>query len=228
MIDIILNENELTFNRLEKEIYKAACEMACQVFSNILEVMDKKIADERDKSRYRHKGKRRTTVKTLMGETTFYRTVYEHINREYNVDEIEMRILNGDGVFWIKHGIDDTVHYQLEPFHKHQAILRNVSDRTQRKTILELLGENRIDETLEYVEALANSIEDEKEEKKLRGLYTYFNENRYGLIPYQERGLRIPPPPDGIVYRNLGTMEHHICDIIVQRMKHNITRRQEP
>lgn len=372
MIDIIVNENELSFNRLEKEIYKAACEMACKALSYILEEVDKKLADERDKTKYRHKGKRRTTVKTLMGETTFYRAVYEHIDnegrknfvylldeqlgfdtiglistnlaekvvenasitsfrnaaknvseltgqsishggvwnvvqalgekvkedevnqvkavernelygqreapilfeeadgvyiniqgkdrfksgkklemkvavayegwkeignnrfelvnkiacagfeeastfykkkeaiiaKEYNVDGIGIRILNGDGAAWIKHGIDDIVHYQLDPFHKHQAVLRNVSDKTQRKTILELLGENKIDDTLEYIEALANSIGDEKEEKRLNDLYSYFNENRYGLIPYQERGLNIPPPPEGIVYRNLGTMEH--------------------
>jgi len=384
MIDIILNQNGLSFNRLEKEIYKAACKMACDALAYILEKLDKKLSAERDKSKYRHKGKRRTTVKTLMGETTFYRTVYEHINdegrkifvhlldeqlgfdtiglistnlaekvvenasitsfrnaaknvtdltgqsishggvwnvvqalgekikddeanqvkaaernelcgekevpilfeeadgvyiniqgrdrpnsnkklemkvavayegwketgnnrfelinkiacagfdeasvfykkkeamiaKEYNVDEIEMRILNGDGAAWIKHGIDDTVHYQLDPFHKHQAVLRNVSDRDQRKTILALLGENKIEDVLMYIEALANSVEDEKEEKRLRDLYSYFNGNKYGLIPYQDRGLSIPLPPEGMVYRNLGTMEHHICDIIAQRMKH--------
>ncbi len=82
MINIIVNENELSFNRLEKEIYKAACEMACKALSHILEELDKKLADDRDKSKYRHKGKRRTTVKTLMGETTFYRAVYEHIDNE--------------------------------------------------------------------------------------------------------------------------------------------------
>lgn len=32
------------------------------------------------------------------------------IAREYNIDEIRMRILNGDGAAWIKHGMDDTVH----------------------------------------------------------------------------------------------------------------------
>ncbi|MDK2798420.1 MAG: hypothetical protein PWP27_2070 [Clostridiales bacterium] len=50
MIDIIVNEIELSFNRLEKEIYAAACKMACSVLSNILEEMDKKLAQERDKS----------------------------------------------------------------------------------------------------------------------------------------------------------------------------------
>ncbi len=151
---------------------------------------------------------------------TFYKKKEAMISKEYNIDEIRMRILNGDGASWIKHGIDDTVHYQLDPFHKHKAILRNVRDVEQRKTILELLGENKIEDTIGYIDALANSTEDEKTEKRLRDLYTYFNENKHGLKPYQARGLDIPEPPEGLVFRNLGTMEHHICDIIALRMKH--------
>ena len=150
----------------------------------------------------------------------FYRIKEAMIAREYNVDEIQMRILNGDGAAWIKHGIDDTVHYQLDPFHKHKAILRSVRDEEQRKTILNLLGDNKIDDALVYIAGLANDTEDEKEQKKLKELYSYFKENRDGLIPYQKRGLDIPEPPIGLEYRNLGTMEHHICDIIAQRMKH--------
>jgi hypothetical protein len=152
--------------------------------------------------------------------SVFYKKKEAMIAEKFNVDEIQMRILNGDGAAWIKHGMDDTVHYQLDPFHKHKAILRNVQDEQQKKTILELLSENKIEDTLTYIDALANSIKDEKAEKKLRDLYTYFNANRHGLIPYQARGLDIPTPPEGLVYRNLGTMEHHICDIIAQRMKH--------
>lgn len=384
MIDIILDEKELSFNRLEKEIYKASCEMACNVLKYILEEMDKKLAKDRDKSKYRHKGFRQMTLKTLMGEVTFSRAVYENIDdegrkrfiylldqqlgfdtiglistnlaekivenasitsfrnaanniteltgqrishggvwnvvqalgkkakeeeaelvkaaeknqlcggrevsvlfeeedgvyiniqgkdrpktgkklemkvavayegwkeiskdrfelvnkiacagfedaaefykrkeamiaKEYNVDEIKMRILNGDGAAWIKHGIDDTVYYQLDPFHKHKAVLRNVRDEEQKKNILELLSNNKIEGVLEYIKGLVNSTEDEKEKKKLKDLYTYFNENRDGLIPYQARGIDIPKPPIGLIYRNLGTMEHHICDIIAQRMKH--------
>jgi hypothetical protein len=384
MIDIILDEVELSFNRLEKEIYAFGCQVAREMLRNVLEAMDKKLAEERDKSKYRHKGIRETSLKTLMGEVDFSRVVYEcnddegnktfiylldqllgfdtiglistnlaekivenasitsyrnaadniteltgqsishggvwnvvqalgqkvreeeaelaksaeksqlcgeketpvlfeeadgvYINiqgndrpksgkklemkvavayegwketsknrfelvnkvacagfediskfyrikeamiaREYNVDEIQMRILNGDGAAWIKHGIDDTVHYQLDPFHKHKAILRSVRDEEQRKTILNLLGDNKINDALVYIAGLANDTEDEKEQKKLKELYSYFKENRDGLIPYQKRGLDIPEPPIGLEYRNLGTMEHHICDIIAQRMKH--------
>jgi len=384
MINIIVDEMGLSFNRLEKEIYDYGCQVAREILKNILEEIDNRLAEERDKSEYRHKGTRDTTIKTLMGEVEFSRVVYEskddegrkiykylldellgfdtigqistnlaekivenasitsyrnaadniteltgqsishggvwnvvqalgqkvkeeetelakaaeknqlrgerevpvlfeeadgvYINiqgkdrpksgkklemkvavayegwkkagkdryelvnkvacagfedapefykrkeamiaREYNVDEIQMRILNGDGAAWIKHGIDDTVHYQLDPFHKHKAILRNVKEVEQRKSILELLNGNKIDESLEYIAGLVNNTEDEKEQKKLKDLYSYFKENRDGLISYQERGIEIPEAPIGLEYRNLGTMEHHICDIIAQRMKH--------
>lgn len=384
MIDIIVDEMGLSFNRLEKEIYDYGCQIAREILKSVLEAMDKRLAEERDKSKYRHRGGRDTSIKTLMGEVEFSRAVYESkddegrkafiylldellgfdtigqistnlaqkivenasitsyrnaadnitelteqsishggvwnvvqalgqkvredeaklakaaeknqlcgekevpvlfeeadgvyiniqgkdrpksgkklemkvavayegwkevsknryelvnkvacagfedisefyknkeamISREYNVDEIQMRILNGDGAAWIKHGIDDTVHYQLDPFHKHQAILRNVKEAEQRKAILKLLNGNEINEVLAYIAELVNNTEDEKEQKKLKDLYSYFKENRDGLIPYQERGLDIPKPPLGIEYRNLGTMEHHICDIIAQRMKH--------
>ncbi len=82
MTDFIVNEKEISFNRLEKEIYKAACKMACDALAYTLEEMDEKISQQRDKKEYRHKGKRKTTLKTLMGEVTFSRRVYEHIDKE--------------------------------------------------------------------------------------------------------------------------------------------------
>lgn len=377
MLDIILNENKINFNDLEKEIFRAACEAACTELKNMLETLDKSLMEERDKNIYRHKGKKETTIKTLMGEVTFSRAIYkveeaedketkfvylldealgldtiglittnlalkisenatvlsyrenaknisdltgqrishggawgvvqalgekiaekekkaevqgekevkilfeeadgvwlnmqgkdrpkegkkvemkvaisyegwrtvsknrrELVNKlacigfenakdfyekkekkiasEYNVDEIEMRILNGDGASWIKNGIDDTVHYQLDPFHKYQAVIRNVRNKEQQETLRNLLKENKIETALEYIEALANSLEDEKEVERLNKLHTYFSENKEGLLPYQKRGLELPEPPEGLEYFNLGTMEPNICQIITHRMK---------
>jgi len=139
----------------------------------------------------------------------------------FNTDEIEIRILNGDGGSWIKAGIvDPDTHYQLDPFHKNREITRKVSDKEQRKTIRKLLSEKRIDELLVYIKSKSVLAEDEKEQKKLTELYEYFKNNKEGLIPYQEKGLNLPKPPKGVVYRNLGTMEHHVCDGAAKRMKH--------
>lgn len=56
--------------------------------------------------------------------------------------------------------------------------------------------------------------------KKLTELYNYLVNNREGLVLYKMRDdMVLPTPPEGIVYNQLGTMEHHICDVLAQRMK---------
>lgn len=84
---------------------------------------------------------------------------------------------------------------------------------------MSMLKEKRIDDMLGYVRELSEQTEDVKEKERLLELYGYLLNNKEGLIPYQQRGLYFPTPPPGVIYRNLGTMEYHICDIIAQRMK---------
>jgi hypothetical protein len=139
----------------------------------------------------------------------------------FNTDEITMRILNGDGGGWIKAGLADAdVHFQLDPFHKNREITRKVKNEKQRETIRRLLSEKRIKDLLTYVKGITELAEEETEKKKLKELYEYFSSNKEGLIPYQERGLKLPEPPEGVEYRNLGTMEHQVCDTAAKRMKH--------
>ena len=58
----------------------------------------------------------------------FFKRKEGKIAETYNVDEIETRILNGDGANWIKRSItDETVHFQLDTFHRNRAIIENVS-----------------------------------------------------------------------------------------------------
>ena len=64
MLKQILSETEINFNDLEKEIFKIGCQYAQNVMVEILRSLDKKIAETRDKKQYRHKGKRKTTIKT--------------------------------------------------------------------------------------------------------------------------------------------------------------------
>ena len=138
----------------------------------------------------------------------------------YNVDEIEQRIINGDGAAWIRRSLtDETVHFQLDPYHRNKAVFEHVSDPDARKLIMKLLYSKKIDRVLEVIDAYANSTGDEKEEKHYRALETYFRNNRDGLILYKRRGLDLPGPPDGLVYRNCGAMESNIFSLIGRRMK---------
>lgn len=138
----------------------------------------------------------------------------------YNVDEIGMRFLNGDGASWIKKGkLDETVHFQLDPYHRNQAVLQNVSDPEARKRIMGLLYGKDTDLLLTVIEAYANSTMYEKERENYLRLHTYFKNNKDGLVPCHRRGLDMPEPPDGKEYRRLGAMESNIFTIVGNRMK---------
>ena len=381
----MLSKKGLDFNTLEKEIYKIGCEFAANLMEQFLQKMDENLEKTRDKKQFRHKGGHKTTLKTLMGEVPYERTLYETklengekayvylldealsletfgkitsnlaariaecvsvcsyretaenvsrmtgqsishggawnviqelgekladsektdarlarngqsrgeritpilfeeadgvwINMQgkdrpkkgrkcemkmaaaydgwenkgkkryalrnkvlvcgfedskefqrkkegaiaavFDTDEITIRILNGDGGGWIKGGlVDSDVHFQLDPFHKNREITRKVKDKGQRETVRKLLSEKRIDDMLTYIKDISELALEETEKKKLQELYGYFSSNKEGLVPYQERGLNLPEPPEGLEYRNLGTMEHQVCDGAAKRMKH--------
>jgi len=137
----------------------------------------------------------------------------------YNVDEIDTRLLNGDGADWIKDSMEDDTHFQLDHFHISQAITRYVSGDDARKVIRTLLYSKQIDQMLDVIEAYSNSTEDDKERENFLKLHSYFKNNKDGLIPCHRRGLDIPEPPEGKAYRRLGAMESNIFTIIGNRMK---------
>ncbi len=77
MFNEIITEKEIKFNDLERKIFKLVCNIGCLILKMVLESYDRKIMKERDKSKYRHKGLRKNTVKTIMGEVEYKRAMYE-------------------------------------------------------------------------------------------------------------------------------------------------------
>jgi len=150
----------------------------------------------------------------------FYRRKEGVIAAKYNTDEIEKRVLNADGALWPKRSAEgEDIYYQLDPYHRNQALVRAVMDPEARKTIWKLLNEGDIDGVLLCIDTLADSTPDEKESEILRKLYRYFDNNRDGLIPYYLRGLELPEPEPGKEYRHGGAMESNVFSIIGNRMK---------
>ena len=76
MTNTIITEKGLTFNKLEKEIYRMCLEWGRYILKSILEQLDKKLKNERDKARYRHKGYKKQ--QQYMGPVC--RSVYYKIN----------------------------------------------------------------------------------------------------------------------------------------------------
>lgn len=81
---------------------------------------------------------------------------------------------------------------------------------------------------LKYIEVYATSVEspDEKDKKskKARELYQYLSNNKEGLLPYQKRGINIPEPEEGILYKGMGIQESQNCTVITLRMKNRRMR----
>lgn len=379
-----VTENTIDFNSLEKITYEKQCREGCELIKEKLEQYDEELRKNRDKSKYRHKGVRQRTIKTIMGEVEYSRAIYEVINDDglkgyvylldeamgingsgfmsgllselivktacestyrctsrvisettgqtishtaawnvvqemgkrisiqeenaanaaaknegkgtietpilfeemdgiwlnlqgksreefgknremklsigydgalkkgenryqltnkvacacflpvgafmrlkegiiagtYNTDEIKMRLLNGDAASWIKRGItDETVHFQLDQYHINEAIRKYVKNKEMQKMITGYLYAKKIDDMLKCISILADSVSDDEEEDNLLSLYDFFSNNKNDLIPCHRRGLPIPPPPEGKVYRRMGAMESNVFTLVGNRMK---------
>lgn len=77
MFEEIVTNDEVKFNDLEKKIFKFVCSFGCLILKLMLEAYDRKLMNARDPKKYRHKGLRRNTIKTIMGEVEYRRVMYE-------------------------------------------------------------------------------------------------------------------------------------------------------
>ena len=346
MTNAIVKENKISFKTLEQKIFEEACKLAREYTKKILEDYDDVLSKDRDTSKYRNKGKRKTSIKTVYGDVEYERRVYQTrlrdgtkahvylldekmgmekiglistnlaekiansvtelpyrasaemlssstgqtisaggvwnisqkigqritseedldvkkmkagipvgkreigvlfeemdgssefhnkreavIQKKYNPDEIGRRILNGDGGSWIKEPYDDEAVFQLDRYHIYQEILRKISSKAVQKDIRRLFDSEKIEEMFDYIREYirVSKSEDESDKtcKKAEELYTYLYNNREGLLPYYKRGIKLPEPVEGIIYKNMGIQETQNCTLITLRMKHRHMRWSE-
>lgn len=181
----------------------------------------------------KEKQKRSTLVEKTMlagmeNSTEFHAKREACIRKKYAADEISQRILNGDGGSWIKEPYDPDTIFQLDRYHIYQEILRKISDKKAQKDIRSLFEEDKTEEMLEYIQTYATSVaspdEKDKSSKKAVELYRYLNNNKEGLLSYDKRGIKIPEPKEGIIYKGMGIQETQNCTVITLRMKHRRMR----
>lgn len=77
MFEEIITSKEIKFNDLEKKVFKFVSFLGCLIIKLMLEAYDRKLMENRDKKKYRHKGLRETSVNTVMGEIKYKRVMYE-------------------------------------------------------------------------------------------------------------------------------------------------------
>jgi peptide methionine sulfoxide reductase MsrA len=137
------------------------------------------------------------------------------IFQKYDIDKIQLRVLNGDGATWIRNIQGKKTIYQLDCLHIHQAITRKVP-KEYRPGINILLDNKDYNLINEYLEAVKyDSGGEEKIVKKLIHLQEYF---KVGLPRYTDLVDTIPEAPEGMIYNELGTMESQIFTVLSQRL----------
>jgi hypothetical protein len=77
-----LTAKTITFKEIERIFFEMGCEVAKTLMQQYLAKSDDILEQTRDKAALRHKGKRTTTIKTLMGEVPMKRTLYKRINED--------------------------------------------------------------------------------------------------------------------------------------------------
>ena len=97
------------------------------------------------------------------------------IFQKYDIDQIQVRIMNGDGAIWIdKLATKDTIR-QKDSFHIHQEIIRDIPEEEYRRQLERLIAEKRYDEVDVYLEYLKYECGgEEKQVKKIEKLSRRF------------------------------------------------------
>lgn len=178
------------------------------------------------------KGRSRLVNKAMLAgmekSSEFHRKREALIEKKYNADEIQQRILNGDGGSWIKEPYDEEAIFQLDRFHIYQEIKRKLKEKEAQKAVTELFEAKQIDRMFEYIQIYADSVasddKDDRRSSNAKKLYEYLWNNKEGLPPYQERGKKLPEAKPGTVYKNMGVQENQNCTAITLRMKHRRMR----
>ena len=155
------------------------------------------------------------------GAVSGFSTTFDALLRQcFDMDGVERRVTNGDGEQWIRTAAEanDSI-LQLDPYHRARAIIKAVNDKNARKLLFDAIGEKDVEKALDIINVLAASEQDEKAQKRLVELHGYFNNNKDIILTWQERGIKLPDPPEGITYRELGVQESSNCSLITQRMK---------
>ena len=171
-------------------------------------------------------GKRRTldnkiAYASFENVKTFRKNKEGLVASRFDVDEIALRVCNGDGANWIRQKNSTHCIDVLDKFHRNKKITECVRDPEFASLLRTHLYSNNIDLLMDCLEAQINSLSDSAEVEKLRELQSYYTENKASLMGYYDRGISIPETrkPGVIHHARLGSMESNVFTLIGNRMK---------
>lgn len=221
-IPVLFEEMDGVWLRMQKPDHSKAPKQEMKVFT-MYEGWD---AETEKAGRSTLKGK--AMLAGMEKSAEFHEKREAFIHSRYQADEICQRILNGDGGSRIKEDYDPEVIFQLDRFHIYKEIRRLIKDAKAQNDIRNLLEEGKPQEMLSYIKIYAAGVESPDESdhqsRDAETLYRYLENNKDGLLPYHKRGIEIPEPQEGVLYKEMGVQENQNCTLITMRMKHRRMR----
>ena len=212
----------IDFSKLERKVFEFMCELARNITVSILEQLDERLMNERDKKRYRMKDKNITTIKTIYGNVEYARRYYfdnEKGEYIYLLDE-EMK-MNRVGLFSenmanliIKECIN-------EPYNKAAASVSaatgNYISSVGAWKLVQEVGRN-----IEADENLNIQDMDRGINKGAKQTSVLFQETDgvYLKMQGKDRKKSGAEASEGVEYRNMGVQENQNCTLLTMRMKH--------
>ena len=139
----------------------------------------------------------------------------------FDVNQIQLRVCNGDGASWIRNKNSENCIDVLDEFHRNKKITECVRDPEFAALLRTHLYNKDIDLLLDCIEAQIDSLTDAAEIEKMRELQRYYTENKDSLLGYYDRDIPIPETrePGVIHHARLGSMESNVFTLIGNRMK---------
>ena len=81
-MNTIVKDDVLTFKDIEEAIFTYHCQQAVKDTQEVLRKLDLQLMLERDRVKYRHKGRKKDHVRCVYGDVPYDRAVYETKNEE--------------------------------------------------------------------------------------------------------------------------------------------------
>ena len=168
-MNLMVDEKGVTFKKIEKEIFELVCEAGRELTKDILEKYDQHLHTTRNKSELRDKGCRRSTIKTVYGEVSYDRHVYQTCD-EYGIRHYVY--LLDDNLSLNRIGLISENYVELLISSIPETSYRNCAERVSETTglsishtgvwnVIQTLGEKLEDDEKELIEADKN--------KKIKG-----------------------------------------------------------
>ncbi|NLA83317.1 MAG: ISLre2 family transposase [Clostridiales bacterium] len=83
-----LTGNTITFKEIERIFFEIGCEVAKTLMVEFLARLDEELCKNRNKAELRHKGTRKSTIKTLMGEMPLNRVLYKRFKDDGSTEYV--------------------------------------------------------------------------------------------------------------------------------------------